>query len=250
MEGRDYYFAIYDNTPFHIISQKVFPLPFRGVDTNNMNVMNILKDTKIFEANGKKGVRNRYGKTLLLPQFESITLEKGVSAFSSEDKCDLSFHILGSGIDFFLPACTYNLIDSGYLIGFINKTTKCSVCEGAGKYKDHSTTVKVREWVPEKYSSYTTDKTERVWNANSNTYVNVKTPVTTVKTEPGYYKDLGYEIKVTPGGKCDHCINGIESTTRSVLAYDKSYKQYFLKNVTTPRVFKPYEFKTKPINRF
>lgn len=230
----EFYFSVYDLEKFTVTARTASPL-------TGSAAMHADKTITIFEVNGKKGLKNINGETVLYPLFDSITLEYTKSGMPSNDNCTVGYHLVNNQINCYIQAC-HTLRNPDYLSGFTTSFKTCGTCNGKGRYKNDTTSIPVRVWVPEKTISTGTSYTwDRVWNTSTNTYDNIRKTVSGSRTEGGYYKDAGYKEKITPGAACWQCVNGIESITYQYLEYNKTDQRYILKNSTAPTVKKPFK---------
>lgn len=187
----------------------------------------------LFEENGKKGIKDKDGKTLVEALFDEIVITRlpasppAYEGVQTEPIYKDSIAIcLRSGADKTYINAWMKYAGASSLRG-LWRTPKmtCGVCKGVGHGKDQTRQVEVKgDWVEGKTHTTTKSNYERVWNSRTNSYEGVTTKRTETNTDPGYRKPSTYKTEVIPGAKCTAC-NGEGSTTKEEV-YRYQYGRY------------------------
>ena len=216
-----------------IFRQETYPFIFKQSVTLDNEIKKMLNSLRLVKLNGKYGITDNKGDTLLYPAFNEILIGQ-VSNEETGNKPVYTFRLSLGGESF---DCTirysigqkYLYPNDLYSPGKDRVAKKCENCGGSGSFAGIKEVYVKGEKIPEKTTTTTTYKTtyETRWDPKTNTNrVYSKTiPVTTTTTSGGGTKP-GYYEKEKIEEKCKMCSGYGRVSDSPILEYDKTTRTY------------------------
>lgn len=209
----------------HTLTQKMYPIALPPGLVLSPDEKLALSNFKFISQEGKTGICNKSGQTLVYPYFNTIEIEK-----ASENPGTVNFILKTGGMDFTVNSKM--LLHPDKIPGLETKEITCENCKGEGKLPDHTEKIEIEgKYVEEKTKTSTESVYENVWDPSCNCYNGVRTTITSGTVTPGHYEPSTFEYKKVPGGTCNKCKGEGKFIQHSFLvwnwhrgAYEKIWK--------------------------